>query len=298
MMARAKRPQSPNPLSDGSFSKPSGMGLEVTGLSLVALNGLITYVCLQNPAYFEAGLLRTAELRRGQWYRLLTAGFLHVDYNHLFLNLFSLFIFAGSVESFVGPRSFLLIYFSALLGGNILAYAFHRHHPQYSAVGASGAVSGVIFAAIALFPDMQLAFIFLPIYFPAWIFGLGYIIYSLYGMGRQHDNVGHEAHLGGALSGLLTAVALEPWVMDSNGLTIVYLAVPAVVLLIVLFVRPRLLQKGWGGAEQAHDIDDRYRAERLAREQERNRILEKISRQGESALSAEERRFLENETKR
>lgn len=274
------------------------MGIpELSGLILIVINALATYYTLRNARVFDTLLLRVGPVLGGQWYRLLTAGFLHVNWNHLFLNLFSFFIFAGRLESFVGRGAFLIIYFAALLGGNLLSVLFHRKSPQYSAVGASGAVSGIIFASIALFPDMQLAFIFLPFYFPAWIFGIGYILYSLYGMGRQSDNIGHEAHLGGALSGLLAAVLLEPWIMESNALTIIYIFVPAVVLLILLLLKPQLMSPGFGNRFTNMKPDDHYREERAQRQSELNRILEKMQSEGRGALTEAERQFLEKESR-
>ena len=180
----------------------------------------------------------------------------------------------------------------SLVGGNLLALLFHRNNSSYRAVGASGAVSGVVYAAIAFFPGMELAFIFVPVPFPAWIYGIGFILYSLYGIGSQRDNIGHEAHLGGAIAGLLIAIGLEPSVMETNPLTIIYILVPAVVVLIVMLVKPGLLRISQGNAKHSQTLDDDFREKRAEKMHEVNRILDKVRENGEASLTAEERQFL------
>lgn len=269
--------------------------MSITLLILVGLNALATWYTLQNRAVFERFTFQVGPTLGGQWDRLLTAGFLHVHWPHFAFNMITLYFFGPSVERWLGSGLFLLVYFGSLLGGNLLALLYHRSNPEYRAVGASGAVSGVVYAAIAGFPGMELAFIFIPVPFPAWIYGVGFILYSIYGMGRQHDNIGHEAHLGGALAGLLLALALDPSLIEQNTLTILYILVPAVVLLIVLFVRPKLLGLSQSSSNPHRDIDLEYRESKLAQARELNRILEKIQREGRESLSAEEKRFLEQQ---
>lgn len=269
------------------------MSLDVAGLALIALNVLITWLAFQDRGRFEQWLLRIEDLKNGAYYRLLSSGFIHVDWMHLGFNMFSLYIFAGIVENMLGLVPFLVVYFGSLLGGNLLAWAYHRNNPEYRAVGASGAVSGIIFAAIVLFPGMKLSLLFLPIPFPAWIYGLGFVAYSIYGMGRQNDNIGHEAHLGGALSGLFLTLFLEPSVMESNPMTIIYLVVPSFVFLFIFFFRPQLLTWNYGDGTQNWDQDRHYQEAKFQKEQELNRILEKVKRSGAESLSPEERQFIE-----
>src|SRR5690606_24758643 len=101
---------------------------------------------------------------------------------HLFMNMLTLYFFANVVINSVGSLGFLLIYFGSLLVGNFLSYYFHRTDFNYNAVGASGAVSGIIYAGILLYPNMSLYMFFIPIPIPAYIFGIGYLFYSIYGM--------------------------------------------------------------------------------------------------------------------
>lgn len=267
--------------------------LHTIGIILIGLNVLISAAAFRDPALFEKLLFRIGDLKNGQWYRLLSSGFVHVDWTHLFFNLFSFFIFAGRLEEVLGTMGFLGLYFGSLLGGNFLAWFFHRDNDEYRAVGASGAVSGVVFSYVVLFPEHQLSLMLLPFFFPAWIYGLLFIVYSIYGIGKQNDNIGHEAHLGGAVSGLFLTLFLVPQVMDSHPLTIIYLLVPSLTFLIISFFKPQLLQWNFGGADQALNQDDHFRARKAANEEELNRILDKVKTSGAESLSAAEKRFLE-----
>lgn len=267
-------------------------GFEPLEIFFIVLTVAITWFTFKDQHWFERLIFQVGPVLRGEWHRLLSAGFLHVSWNHLFFNMITLYFFAGSVERYTGALGFVIIYLGSLIGGNLLALLYHRKNPQYRAVGASGAVSGVVYAAIAFYPGMELAFIFVPIPFPAWIYGIGFILYSLYGIGSQRDNIGHEAHLGGAIAGLLIAIVLDPAVTEENPLTILYILVPAVVVLVVMLVKPGLLHIVQGNSKTAYTIEDRYREERAQKMQEVNRILDKVREKGEGSLSDQERAFL------
>jgi len=268
--------------------------LQIGGMVLIGLNILISWASFQQESTFYRLQFRVGDLKAGQLYRLLSSGFVHVDWTHLFFNLFSFYIFAGRLEYTLGLWAFVGLYFVSLVGGNLLAWLFHRTNSEYRAVGASGAVSGIIFAFITLFPEEELSLLFLPFFIPAWVYGLLFIVYSIYGIGRQNDNIGHEAHLGGAITGLLFTLVLVPQAAEKNTLTILYLLVPSLAFLIVSFFRPQLLQWNYGGRDQAYTQDDIYRARKAQEEAELNRILEKVKRSGSDSLTAQERRFLED----
>jgi membrane associated rhomboid family serine protease len=150
-----------------------------------------------------------AILARRQYYRLLTSGFLHLNVPHLAMNMVSLYFFGPMIEMIFGPAQFLIIYLGSIVGGSLLALYVHRHH-DYRALGASGGVSGVILAHIFLFPGGRINMMFVPIGIPSWLYAVAFLLASFYGMQRQMTNVGHDAHLGGALVGLFTAAALHP----------------------------------------------------------------------------------------
>ena len=113
--------------------------------------------------------------------------------------MFTLFFFADVVITWFGPGKFVIIYLISLLAGSLLALFFHKDEPYYSAVGASGAVTGILYSAILLHPNMQLGIMFIPIPLPAYVLGIGYLLYSIYGMKSRVGNIGHSAHFGGAI---------------------------------------------------------------------------------------------------
>ncbi len=151
-----------------------------------------------------------AVLGAGQWERLVTSAFLHGGWAHLFFNMYTLWSFGRPLEIVYGAGPFLVIYFAAIIGGGLVSLALHRGDRRYRALGASGGVSGVIFAVIFLFPDVSIQLMFVPVGIPSWLFAIGFVVGSYWAMRRGLGNIGHDAHLGGALCGLAAAVALFP----------------------------------------------------------------------------------------
>lgn len=130
---------------------------------------------------------------------------------HLIFNMFAFYIFAPVVLSMFSSLSFVLIYIISILVGSLFTILFHGKEKWYTAVGASGGVSGVVFSAIMIYPDMPLRLIFFPFFdFPAWAFALAYLGYSMFGMKSRHDNVGHAAHLGGSVAGIAVTLGMMP----------------------------------------------------------------------------------------
>src|SRR5205085_7101779 len=123
---------------------------------IILANGLVSYQGLRNYHYFDKYSFQVDEILLGKDYkRLVTSGFLHVSWTHLIFNMITFYCFSYGLEATLGATKFLMIYFGSLLGGNLLSLFIHRHHHDYSAVGASGAISGLVFASIALFPEME-----------------------------------------------------------------------------------------------------------------------------------------------
>lgn len=200
-------------------------------LIIIAANVIVSFKGFSDRLFIERNKFQIGPILKGEQLRMLTSGFLHVDQAHLFFNMFALYIFADEVISQVGILKFVIIYFGSLLAGSTLALSFHKREPYYSAVGASGAVMGIVYAAIMLNPSMHLSFIFFPIFsFPGWVFGVGYFIYSIYGMKTQLGNIGHSAHLGGAVGGFVLTLALYPQIFLENRTIILILAVPIILL--------------------------------------------------------------------
>ena len=209
------------------------MQLDLVTLILIGANVIISLKGFNDNYFFDRYKFNVSAIRAGQRERTLTSGFLHVDFTHLFLNMFTLYFFADVVINWFGPGRFLLIYFVSLLAGSLLSLYFHKDEPYYSAVGASGAVTGVLFAAILLQPDMRLALLFIPIPFPAYVFGIAYLLYSIYGMRTRIGNIGHSAHFGGAIGGFVTVLLFRPSLLTTQPLMVLLLALPIVLLFIL-----------------------------------------------------------------
>lgn len=205
-------------------------------LGIIIVNGLFSYKGFEDKTFFEKYLFQMDKvLYQKQYYRLVTSGFLHGDWSHLLFNMMSLYSFSNILEDSIGPTKLLIIYFASLLGGDMLALVIHNGRGNYRAVGASGAVCGIIFAAIALFPEIKIYTM------PGWIFGVGYALYTIYGIRSNLGNIGHEAHLGGALIGLVTAIILEPRALDINLNTILLISTPSVIFILILIIKPEIL---------------------------------------------------------
>ena len=213
---------------------------------IIGLNVLISLQGFNNPAFKEQYLFYEGKILWGkEYFRMLSSGFLHADFAHLAFNMYTFYIFAGVVADLVGPITFLVIYLGSLIGGNLLSLVINRNEPHYRALGASGAVSGVLYAFILICPDCGLSLFFIPIYFPAWVFGIAYIGLSIYGMSRNADNIGHDAHLGGAIIGLLLMLAYFPHLLMPNLGIVLAMVIPTLIFLYIMVKKPHLLRIGY-----------------------------------------------------
>lgn len=199
-------------------------------LLIIVANVLVSMKGFNDQYFFGKYKFQVGAIKNGEKIRLFSSGFLHVDFSHLLFNMLTLYFFADAVIAYIDVWGFLLVYFGSLLFSGIFALNYHKNNLYYSAVGASGAVMGVLYAAILLHPDMKLAFIFFPVPIPGYIFGLGYLLYSIYGMKKSIGNIGHSAHIGGAISGYILTIALFPSVLEYNLFLVIILAVPIVLL--------------------------------------------------------------------
>lgn len=198
---------------------------------LIAITCVVSFYAFNNRPFFDRYKFSTyaiTEMR--QIDRLLSSGFLHADMMHLFFNMFALYIFSETVIRDFGNLLFIVTYLLAIFGGNIITLWLYRRDLTYTAVGASGGVSGIIFAAIALYPEMTLRFFLIPIDIPGWVFGVGYLAYSVYGMKISMGNIGHAAHLGGAVIGLAAAIILFPQILQEHTYFLALMALPLAAL--------------------------------------------------------------------
>ncbi|TYP96726.1 rhomboid family protein [Tenacibaculum adriaticum] len=185
-------------------------------LIIIIANVLVSIKGFSDAAFFDKYKFQIGNIKAGEKLRMVTSGFLHVDWLHLGFNMYALYLFGKIVASSFGNVSFLLIYFGSLLIGSLYSFSQHKNETYYSAVGASGAVSGIVFSAIILYPDMELIMLPIPIPIPGYIFGIGYLLYSIYGMKNRVGNIGHSAHLGGAIGGYLLTLLMRPSVVSNN----------------------------------------------------------------------------------
>lgn len=157
--------------------------------------------------------------RNKEWYRLFSSGLIHGDWVHLAFNMFSLYMFGGAVEEMFrdsgvygekGTLLYILLYISSLATSSLYSYEKHKNDVYYNALGASGAVSAVIFAFIILAPTQKLMLLILPIPIPAYLFGLIFLGIEYYLGKRGQSNIGHDAHFWGAIYGILFTIALKP----------------------------------------------------------------------------------------
>jgi membrane associated rhomboid family serine protease len=153
--------------------------------------------------------------KRNQYYRFITSGFIHADMMHLFFNMYALFLFGGIVENKLfelfgmsGMWLFAGLYISALFMSSTFSFYKHRENPHYNALGASGAVSAVLFASIIIYPTQELMIFPIPFFIPSYILGPLYLAYTYYMSNKNLDNIGHDAHFFGALWGILFIVVL------------------------------------------------------------------------------------------
>ena len=207
--------------------------LDLVTIIIIGANILFSIKGFNDFGFFEKYKFNVGGVRRGEQIRMISAGFLHVDFAHLFFNMFTLYFFADTVIVYLGTVNFLIVYLGSLILGNLLSLYFHKDEYYYSAVGASGAVTGILYSAILLEPSMKLMFVFLPIPIPAYIFGIGYLLYSIYGMKNRIGNIGHDAHFGGAVGGYVITLILASWLFKSNLLMIGLLAIPIVLLFVL-----------------------------------------------------------------
>lgn len=199
-------------------------------LIVIVLNVILSFRGFENRQFFNRYQFLSGAVVQKDWIRFISSGFLHVDFYHLLFNMLSLYFFAGDVIRYFGRFEFLFIYLASIVGGNAIAYYFHKNEPHYAAVGASGGVMGVLYAYILLYPFSKMYLFFIPIGIPAILVGVAYLAYSIFGMKNQWGNIGHAAHLGGAITGLLISLLYEPGLLESRTYIVVVLCIPLVLL--------------------------------------------------------------------
>ena len=187
-------------------------------LLLIGVTVALSWFCFERPRLLERLLLWPPAIQRQHQYdRFVTHGFVHADWQHLLFNMITLYFFGREVERlfmpYIGSIGFVLFYVSAIVVAMLPTYLRHRHDPNYRSLGASGAVSAVLFVFILVAPWSLIFVFFLPV--PAILYAVMYVGYSIWADRNAHDNINHSAHLAGAAYGVLFTVAMEPGVLAS-----------------------------------------------------------------------------------
>lgn len=271
----------------------------IVSLLIIIANCIVSYKGFNNSGFFNRYSFEVEKvLLYKQYDRIVTSGFLHVNWMHLIFNMLSLFLFGGSVA--LNPLEFLLVYFGSLICGNLFALLLHKKDRDYSSVGASGAVSGIIFAAIAVSPGFNIGLFFIPIGIPGWIFGLAFVLYSVYGIRSRKENIGHEAHLGAAIAGMIIAILLEPSSLVDNYFPILIILFPSITFIIIIIKKPDLLfvdNLFYKQHNRNYTIEDRYNAKKIDTQKRVDQILEKIHKHGMNSLTKREKEILDEYSK-
>ncbi|PRZ20695.1 rhomboid family intramembrane serine protease [Flavobacterium granuli] len=201
-------------------------------IAIMIANVLISFKGFNDLSFFRKYEFHMGSVRSGEQIRILSSGFLHADIGHLAFNMITLYFFAPVVIQLLGSLSFVIIYFGSLIFGSLLTIVFHKNDYNYRAIGASGAVTGVLYSAILLQPNMMLGLFFIvPI--PAYLFGILYLLYSIYGMKTKNDNIGHTAHFGGAAGGYLITLVTYPQLVIEHTFMVVLLTIPIIILFVM-----------------------------------------------------------------
>lgn len=185
---------------------------------IIGITCLVSYQAFINEELFDKLSFKPYRVKHNkEYYRLITNGFIHADWNHLLFNMLTLYFFGPTIEEIFtalnGKFTYILFYLLSIAASSLISLYMHRDDPRYSAIGASGAINAVIFSYIMINPLSTIYFFFaIPI--KAWIFAILFLAYSTYMAKKNMDNVGHEAHISGAIFGVLFTIITIPNVIE------------------------------------------------------------------------------------
>ena len=192
--------------------------------TIIVLTVLVSIRAFKDKTLMEKMIFHPPSVKQGEWYRLFSYGVLHADYAHLIFNMFTLYFFGPEIERFgksalgetTGSICYILLYLSALLISILPTYFKQKHNVSYFGLGASGAVSAIIFAYMLVNPMNFMGILFIPIYLPAFLFGIIFLLISLALDKKQTGGINHSAHITGGIYGILYMAVIFFALADIN----------------------------------------------------------------------------------
>ena len=217
--------------------------LHMSGFIVLLIIGACTAVSIKgfnDKSFKRKYMLNVGNIAtRGEYYRLFTCGFLHADWAHLIFNMLTLYFFYSTPYMVLGGGAFLFIYMGGLVFASWYSFMVHHKDYYYSALGASGAVSAVLFSAVVLNPTMKMIIFPIPLPIPGWAFAIAYVLYSTFGLRKNNSNIGHSAHLGGAVIGVVITLLMRPYMIWEAPLFTSGITLLSIVLLLLELKRKR-----------------------------------------------------------
>jgi len=182
-------------------------------LLIIIVTTLISVLCFSNQKLLQSLIFSTLTIKKGQIYRFVSHGFVHANPGHLFMNMFTLYFFGRAIEHYyrlhLGSWGFIVFYLLAIVIAIIPSYIANRKNLHYASLGASGAVSAVLFAFVLMAPWSKL-YLFAALPIPAIVFAIAYVAYTLYAQKQNRGKINHSAHLWGAAFGIIATLAINP----------------------------------------------------------------------------------------
>lgn len=190
---------------------------------IVAATVIVSLMAFNNSAMLERLKFNAYLIKhQKQSWRFFSYALVHAGFLHLFVNMWVLYSFGGIVEENLmhlygirGILSYALLYIGGVIFSTVFDFGKHKDDPYYSAVGASGAVSAVVFSSILFYPGGGIYIFPIPFALPSWLFGILYLVYSAYMGKKENDNIGHNAHFWGAIFGIVFTVIMVPGVLKN-----------------------------------------------------------------------------------
>lgn len=272
------------------------MNSETITILLIVTLGFTTHNGLMRPDVTAKYLFSAEGIRlRRQWIRLVSPAFLHADWGHFAANAITIYFFGGVMESTYGAGMMLGTFFLSVAGGSAICLLLHRRE-EYRALGASGGALGLIFATIFLLPGLRIGFFLIPVRLPAWIYAIGYLLYTLQGLRNSRGNISHEGHLGGLITGVLVALLHNPRTVLAQSWLLAVVLVFSGAGIWYFHANPGRVP-GFLRWRLRMAVGDLKRKKSKQDSEEIDRLLDKVARDGIHSLSARERARLEEASK-